>query len=92
MAAAFALAIISGIFICIYNSAKPADFAELLFHRRGRSGNLHLSRKIAAKNSSGFPYKYVYGSRFSVLTSTSTSGRAVRRAAATAAVTGNSVA
>jgi hypothetical protein len=54
MAAAFALAIISGIFICICNSAKPAGFAELLFHRRGCSGNLHLSRKIAARKSSGF--------------------------------------
>lgn len=36
-----------GKIICICKSAKPAGFADLLFHRKGRRGKQHLPHKMA---------------------------------------------
>ena len=40
----FTLAIFRGKIICICKSAKPAGFADLLFHRKGRYGKQRLIR------------------------------------------------
>ena len=64
------------------NYSFTEEAAAAIFISAGKS----LQEKAAA-----FPHKYVYGSRFSVLTSTSSSGRAARSFAAAAAVPGNLV-
>ena len=49
MRSAFALRIISGKNIFICKSGKSADFPDLLFHGRGRSGKRHLQRRFLRK-------------------------------------------
>ena len=44
-----ALGIISGKTIYICQSGKSADFPDLLFHGRGRSGKRHLQRRFLRK-------------------------------------------